>query len=226
MPPGRLASIFLFMIVIIIRRFALKVVGLTGGIASGKSTVSRMFEALGARIVDADRIAREVVAPGREAWSKIVEHFGRGILLPDGSIDREKLGRIVFDDAEARAALNSITNPAIIADIAGRVTTHIEQDTPLVMIDAALLFEIGVKGSAVGEVILVTVEEEIQVERIVRRNGLTPEDARKRIAAQMPLEEKKHLADHVIDSSGTLEETRRQVEALWDKLTGSLTPDT
>ena len=198
----------------------MKVVGLTGGIASGKSTVSRMFEDLGARIIDADRIAREVVVPGREAWSKIVEHFGRGILLPDGSIDRVKLGRIVFDDASTRSALNSITHPIIIAEIAGRVATYIEQDTPLVMIDAALLFETGVKGSAVGEVILVIAEEEVQVARIVRRNGLSPEDARKRIAAQMPLEEKRRLADHVIDSSGTLDETRRQVEALWDRLTG------
>ena len=204
----------------------MKVVGLTGGIASGKSTVSRMFEALGARIIDADRIARDVVAPGRESWSKIVERFGRGILLPDGSIDREKLGRIVFDDAEARSALNSITHPVIISEIAGRVATYIEQDAPLVLIDAALLFESGAKGSTIGEVIIVTAEEEIQVERIVRRDGLSPEAAGKRIAAQMPLDEKRRLADHVIDNSGTLDETRLQVKALWEGLTGSLTPDT
>jgi len=208
------------MLLILNRRFALKVVGLTGGIASGKSTVSRMFEALGARIIDADRIARDIVEPGQESFSRIVKRFGRDILLPDGSIDRENLGRIVFDDSEARSALNSITHPAIIAEIASRVATYIEQDAPLVLIDAALLFESGAKGSYMGEVILVTADEEVQIERIVRRDGLSREAADKRIAAQMPLDEKKRLADHVIDNSGSLDETERQVKVLWEKLTG------
>ena len=197
----------------------MKVVGLTGGIASGKSVVSTMFERLGARIVDADKIAREVVAPGAEGWRRIVERFGREILSPDGAVDRERLGAIVFDDARALSDLNAITHPLIGLEIASRIAASIEDGVPLVLVDAALLFESGAKGTYLEEAILVTTDEATQIERVTRRDGLRPEAAKKRIAAQMPLEEKKRLADYIIDNTGPLEETERQVRALWNQLT-------
>jgi dephospho-CoA kinase len=194
------------------RRFFL--VGLTGGIASGKSTVSRQLAELGCRIVDADVLAREVVAPGEPAWRQIVEAFGREILLPDETLDRKRLAAMVFADPGRRRRLEAITHPAIQARrraaldaLAGRGYDG------LVIQDAALLIEVG--GAAhVDRLVVVYAEQAVQVERLVRRDGISVAAAEQRLASQMPLLEKVRVAHYVIDNSGSLEETTAQVRAV------------
>lgn len=198
------------------------VIGLTGGIASGKSVVADELRRLGAEVIDADQVAREVVAPGTETWARIVEHFRPGIQLPDGSIDRKALGQIIFADSEARATLNRLTHPAIRARMQERLQAARSRRVPgggaaIVIMEIPLLFESGVTGG-LDEIWVVAVRPEVQVERLVRRAGISPEEARQRIGTQLPLEEKIGRADVVIDNNGTLEETRRQVQVHWTRL--------
>lgn len=187
-------------------------VGLTGGIACGKSTVSRMLAARGAAIVDADRIAREVVEPGAPALLDIRDAFGAEVLNADGTLDRGRLGSIVFADEASRRKLESILHPRIRSEIHRRMDDWTERDPGrLIVADIPLLYESG--QYEFPEVIVVYIPMELQLERLMKRDGLSFADAQRRLQAQLPIEEKRERADVVIDNSGTLEETERQVEA-------------
>ena len=192
-----------------------RVIGLTGGIGSGKSTVAKMLAEKGAVVVDADRLAREVVAPGQPAFEKIVETFGRGVLRPDGTLDRKALGEIVFRDPEARRRLEAITHPRIAERAQQELEAARSRGAPVAVYEAALLVEKGL-GDAFDGLVVVTTDPKTQVDRILARDGLSREEALARIAAQLPLEEKAKAATWVIDNSGSLAETRRQVDALWE----------
>jgi dephospho-CoA kinase len=198
------------------------ILGLTGGIASGKSTVAGMLRSLGAAVVSADGLAREVVRPGSETHARIVKHFGPRALRDDGQLDRGWLAQRIFTDPKARRALDGITHPAI-ADLARRRFADLaRQGAGLVVYDAPLLFEAGADRQ-VDAVLLVTVDERVQRARLMRRDGIDEPAARARIAAQMPQTEKARRADYVIDNSGTRADTRDQVLRLLGRL--GLKPD-
>jgi dephospho-CoA kinase len=194
-------------------------VGLTGGIASGKSTVSGMLAERGATIVDADHIAREVVMPGEPAWCKIRDHFGPGVLFADGSIDRQALGGIVFGDPAKLALLNEFTHPPILERIASKLEA-LAPEHRVVVLDAALLVEIGLL-RGVDVVVVVDSPVEIQLERLAGK-GLERTQAEARIAAQLPPERRRTHADVVIHNDGTLEELIEQVDKLWEDLSARL----
>ncbi len=187
------------------------IAGLTGGIASGKSTVAAMLAEAGARIVDADRIAHQVVMKGQPAWQDIVDHFGKGILARDGQIDREALGSIVFNDTEAKKALNGIVHPRVFETMAQEIQSLAEAHPgDLVIMDVPLLIESGLHAS-LPIVILVYVPETMQQERLMRRDGLNAADAAARIRSQMPIDAKRAHAHYIVDNTGDLGATRRQV---------------
>lgn len=190
-------------------------VGLTGGIASGKSTVSAMLAAKGAVLVDADRVAREVVEPGTPGLAAVVEEFGREVLDADGTLDREALGRIVFGDEEANKKLKAILHPDIGRRIVELIEAERETDN-VVVLDAALLVESGWEG--LGTLIVVAADPECQVERMKRDRGMTHEDAEARMSAQASLDEKIAKADIVIWNNGSLEDLQRRVDEVWDDL--------
>ena len=192
---------------------SVRLVGLTGGIATGKSTVSSMLRAAGAVIVDADEIAREVVAPGSLGLARVVEVFGVDVLHGDGSLNREALGARVFADAAARASLESILHPMIAQRSAEALQEAVTAGAALVVYDAALLFETG-RAQLFPEVVVVSCPVEVQVERLCTRDGLTEEQAHSRIASQAPVEEKEALATHVLRNDGSLDALRHQVEQL------------
>jgi len=197
-----------------------KLAGLTGGIASGKSTVSGFFRSLGAQIIDADVLARQVVEPGKPAWREIVDHFGKGILLPDGAIDRKKLGAIVFQDPIQREALNRRVHPRVLEEET-RLYRELRSRYPdaLILLDAALLIEVGAY-KRLNTLIVVYVDEQTQLRRLMHRDRIPAEEAWSRIRSQMPLSEKIKYADYVIDNRGSLEETRRQVEEIYQTFMG------
>ena len=202
------------------KRFLL--VGLTGSIATGKSTVSRMFAHLGARVIDADLLAREVVMPGQAAYARIVEEFGPQVVQEDGSLDRKALGALVFGDSAKRKRLEEITHPAIGLRRARLLSVLDEEAFEGVVIwDAALLFEGGGAGR-MDRVVVVYADPETERRRLVERDGLSDADARARIASQMPVAEKAKLAHHVIDNSGTRDETERQVRTIYGALLADL----
>ena len=193
-------------------------VGLTGGIATGKSTVSTMFAHLGAKIVDADLLAREVVMPGQAALAEIVREFGREVLAPDGSLDRKRVGAIVFGDAQKRKRLEEITHPAIRIR-QQRILSVYEEEAfeGIVIWDAALLIESsGAKG--MDRVVVVITDPDTEFTRLMARDGFSEEDARRRISSQMPLAEKVKVADYVIDNSGPRSETERLVKDVYRAL--------
>lgn len=194
------------------------IVGLTGGIATGKSTVSAMLKGCGAAIVDADRIARQVVAPGLPGWKGVVEAFGREILLADGSIDRVALGRIVFNDSMARKRIDEIVHPFVFEAMA-RELAEIETSGPeaIAVLDVPLLIESGMHRN-LADVLLVYAPEAIQKRRLMDRDRLSEEEALCRIRSQMPIEEKRRHATIVIDNSGDKASTAGQVEALFTYL--------
>jgi len=186
-------------------------VGLTGGVATGKSTVAAMFGALGCLIIDADRLAREVVEPGQPAHAQIVSAFGRGILRPDGGIDRKALGTVVFADPAERERLESFTHPAIRARVRARLAElRAAGFEGVVILDAPVMVESG-DSQDVDRLVVVTADEPAQVARQQARDGLEPEDARRRIRSQMPLDEKARLAHYLIDNSGELGATEARV---------------
>ena len=190
-------------------------VGLTGGIASGKSTVSALLAERGAEVIDADHIARQVVMPGTHAWYKIRDHFGPGVLFADGSIDRQALADIVFADPAKLTVLNEITHPEIFARIADRLEAHHDQDV-VVVLDAALLIEAGLADGV--DVLVVTHSpREIQLERLAAK-GMGARDAEARIGAQLAPEKRLARADIVINNTGSLEELARRVDELWEEL--------
>jgi dephospho-CoA kinase len=192
-------------------------VGLTGGIASGKSTVASMLRDLEYPVLDADSIARELLEPGQDAYQEVVREFGDGILARGGAVDRPKLGAIVFGDAQKRARLNQILHPRIQEVVAGWFAALDRSGgSDLAFEDAALILEAGAKKN-LARVVVCWCRPEQQIERL-RERGLSLEEAKSRIAAQMPMEEKRRLADETIDCSGSIEETQRQVQAVIARL--------
>jgi dephospho-CoA kinase len=196
------------------------VLGLTGGIAAGKSSVAAIFAECGATLVSADQLAREAVAPGSAGLRELVTVFGDAILTASGELDRDRLGRLVFADTQARLKLNAITHPAIARLAETRLATLRRGQVPLVVYEAPLLFEAGAEGR-VDRVLTVIAAPQVQCARLCARDRLDPAAARERIAAQWPQAEKVVRADYVIDNSGALEETRRQVLALHQQLLAS-----
>ena len=193
-------------------------VGLTGGIASGKTYVTNLLRELGCEVLDADQVARVVVEPGQPAYLDIVQEFGRENLQADGTIDRAKLSAIIFSDAEKRARMNAIVHPRIheaqrqwMADVAQR------NPAAIAVVDAALLIESG-GYKRFDKIVVVHCAPDIQLERLIARNNLPYEEAVKRIAAQMPTSEKLTYADYSIDTSGGFEQTHLQVNALYAEL--------
>lgn len=193
------------------------IVGLTGGIACGKSTVAKMFAQLGAVIIDADQVAREVVEPGEKGHEAIIHRFGPQILHESGELNRKALGDIVFKDKSALADLNAILHPLIRTRMNEKKEEAKLAHPPLIIMDIPLLFESKQKNT-VEAVIVVYVPPAEQLKRLMERDHLSREDAQRRIDAQLPIEDKKKWADHLIDNSGSLEETREQVEALFLQL--------
>lgn len=196
-----------------------KIIGLTGGIASGKSTIAAMLRALGAPVVDADQVAREVVAPGQPALTELVERFGPEILDPRGQLDRPKLAALVFGDPEARAQLNRITHPRIAAASQAHIDEHVAAGAPVVVYEAALIVENRLHRWMDG-LIVVSVPPTVQKRRLIDRDGLDEASADARLAAQAPLEVKLAAATWVVDNTGTLERTREQVAAIWAEVKG------
>lgn len=194
------------------------VAGLTGGIASGKSTVAEVLRRCGAVIIDADCIARRIVDPGQPAWQEIRAVFGEAICRPDGQIDRDALGRVVFGDADLRRRLEAITHPRVGAEIAAQLQRAARQRPDgVVIMDIPLLFETG-RTEGLAEIIVVYVPQGIQRQRLMQRNGFDNEQAEARIRSQMPLEQKVRKATLVIDNGGSLEETEKQTLAIYRKL--------
>jgi dephospho-CoA kinase len=190
-------------------------VGLTGGIGAGKSEVSARLAAQGAVVIDADAVAREVVEPGTEGLAEVVEAFGPEVLLPNGTLDRPRLGDIVFADPELRSKLNAIVHPRVGARMA-----ELEQAAgpgAIVVLDVPLIAETG-RTDAYDLVVVVDAPPRVQVDRLVRRRGMTREQARARMEAQASREQRLAIADIVVDNSGSLSELDRQVGDLWTEL--------
>jgi dephospho-CoA kinase len=190
-------------------------VGLTGGIGSGKSTVSRLLAERGAVIVDADRITRDLQAPGTEVFAAMVERFGDGIVAADGTLDRPAVAAIVFNDPAALADLNSLVHPAVGAEIARQVAAVADTDA-IVVLDVPLLVESGRDDLAA--LLVVDLDPELAIERLVMQRGFDEADARARLAAQVPREERVARADIVLDNGGDLPALAAQVAAAWDEL--------
>lgn len=198
------------------------VVGLTGGIASGKSIVSKTLEELGLPVIDADLIARELVRPGKIGYRKIVDHFGKGIISPDETINRRRLARIIFGVSKERERLNTILHPRIIKEITKRIKDFEEKGERMVIVDATLLIEAG-QLSFVNKLIVVTVSPKIQVKRLAQRDHLTTREVKERIVTQRPLSEKVKLADYVIDNSGSIKKTIKRTKEVYNQLNLTLT---
>ncbi|MER2072118.1 MAG: dephospho-CoA kinase [Psychrobacillus sp.] len=189
------------------------IIGLTGSIASGKSTVSNMLKEMGYPIIDADLVARIVVEKGTDALQAITEVFGEEILTPDGELNRPKLGEIIFSSPAQRKQLNDIMHPAIRAEMMRRKEEMLLAGHPVIIMDIPLLFESKLQ-SYVDKIIVVTVSEETQLNRLMARNNYSKEEAKARIQSQLPLSIKEKGADAVIYNNGTLESTREQLEKI------------
>ncbi len=196
----------------------MKVIGLTGGIASGKSTVSRYLREKGAAILDADAIAHALAEPGGSLYLAYRQHFGAAVLQADGRLDRAAIGKIVFFQPEERAWIDRSAHPLIQAEIKRQLAEKKIQDVPLIVLDVPLLFESG-WDKMTDENCLVDVSETVQLARLMQRDGYDEQAARARIAAQMPLAEKRRRADRLIDNNGDLPATLRQVDLLWKEWT-------
>lgn len=194
------------------------ILGITGNIASGKSLIAEAFARRGAALVDADQLARETVAPGTPVLQRLVERFGAAVLLENGELNRERLGQIVFSDPAAREELNRITHPAI-AELAIERLQRLKEKpgVPLVIYEAPLLFEAGAEGR-VDRVLVVKIDPQVQLHRLMARDGLDAVAAKQRIAAQMPQQGKLARADFVIDNSGSVAAALQQVDSLWERL--------
>lgn len=198
----------------------IRVIGLTGGIATGKSSVARFFTARGIPVIDADQLARDAVLPGSPALDQIVSLFGRNMLTNDGRLDRKRLGELVFSDLEKRRQLESILHPEIRRRAEDQISQAAEAGHKRLIYMAPLLIEAGATGR-VDTVWVVTASPEIQLERLMRRDGISREQAERLIDSQMPLSEKERCGSVVIDNSGTEAQTRLALEAVWAKETGS-----
>lgn len=194
------------------------VVGITGGIASGKSTVSAILEELGSPVIDFDVLAREVVEPGQPAYDEIVAYFGRQVLQEDGTLDRKALSKVVFQDMEKRKKLEAFTHPRIYELFSRRVAEITEHDpNAIIQVPVPLLLELNLQ-FMFHKLVVVHIPVEEQVRRLAERDGITEEEAAGMLKAQLPIDEKPGYADFVIDNRGSVDETRRQVEDLWNRL--------
>lgn len=196
-----------------------RLIGLTGGIACGKSAVSARLSARGAVVIDADEVARAVVAPGSEGLRAVVARFGEGVSRPDGSLDRAALGALVFADPAARAALEGITHPLIAAESARRIEEALRGPAPLVVYDAALLIESG-RADQFRPLVVVWASLEVQRARLMARDGLSLEQAEARLRAQLSPDQKRAMADQVVVNDGDLVALDRAVADLWGALVG------
>ena len=192
-------------------------VGLTGGIASGKTTVARTFATLGATVIDADEVAHRLLDRGAAAYDRVVEAFGRDILRDDGSVDRGLLGRIVFADAERRRRLESILHPLILAEAEARIERQIRLGSRIVISNAALLVETGLYRDY-ERVVVTHCDTAVQIERLMSRDKMSEEDARARIAAQMPTAEKVKVAHYTIDTGDGFAQTEMRSRAVYRHL--------
>ncbi len=201
------------------------IVGLTGGIGTGKSRVADLLAELGAAVECSDRIVREMQAPGAPGLRGIVEEFGEEYLTPDGELDRERLGKLVFDDRQARMRLNRIMGPLVTREYLRRTAEHRERATPVVVVDIPLLLEGRRARRGAGAalpfdvIVLVYAREDQQLERVMARDGLSREDAMARIRAQLAIDEKRELADVIIDNTQTWPQTETRVRQLWSEWT-------
>ena len=186
------------------------ILGLTGSIATGKSTVAKLFLSAGIPVVDADLGARAVVLPGAPGLADIIEHFGEAYLLSDGTLDRKRLGALIFSDREKRKELDVLLKERINDWIQAEKERYISEGHKLIVLDIPLLYEGGYEDSC-DAVMVVYVPEELQVQRLMSRNHLDADEAARRMQSQLSIEKKKELADFVIDTSGTIEETKKQV---------------
>jgi dephospho-CoA kinase len=201
----------------------MRVIGLTGGIGTGKSAVAAILRDLGVSVIDADEATRAVQAPGTPGLSQVAEAFGPDVLTPDGALDRARLGSIVFTDAEARRRLNAIVHPLVREWMAERLREAEERGEEAVVLDIPLLFETrGPEG--MDAVILVYAPPELQLKRLLELRGLDERSARERIAAQMPIDEKRKLAGHIIENTGSFQDLRREVERTWAAVNGGVLP--
>lgn len=194
------------------------VIGLTGGIAAGKSSVANILKSMGAEIIDADKMGHKLIERGKPAYKEIVSAFGNNILDSEGNIDRKNLGKIVFNNTGKRERLNAILHPKIIEEEWNKIDSiKLKRPDATVVINAPLLIESG-SYKDVDAVLLVVADEEEVVRRAMERDGLSRECVIERISSQMPVEEKKKYADHVIENKGTLEDLRRKVGELYRRL--------
>lgn len=196
------------------------IIGVTGPIGAGKSTVLRILRDLGAEVIDADRVAHEVMEPGGAAYQRVVTEFGPQILAGDGRIDRKRLADIVFSDREALKRLEGIVHPAVFQAVKERIA---HTDRPVVALEAIKLLEAGLSLRLCDEVWVVVAEEAVQMARL-RKRGLSEQEARRRLAAQLPRSEYERRADVIIDNSGSLDDLRRQVEVAWQRLVERVNP--
>jgi dephospho-CoA kinase len=194
-----------------------KLVGLTGGIASGKSTVAKILERLGAAVINADALSREVVEPGKEAWREIIDAFGAGILQPDQTLDRQKLRTVIFNDRDGRKKLEAIIHPRVRALAEERIREHAVAGYSIIVYEVPLLFE-GNLHEWLRPVILVACNVDTQRTRLQERDQLTQTEAQKHIDAQMSLEEKRRLSDYVIENDGSLANLEQQVRTVLEKI--------
>jgi len=195
-------------------------VGLTGGIGAGKSTVATLLAEHGAVVIDADSIVRELQRPGTDVFSAIVDRFGSQVVAADGTLDRERLADIVFRDDDSRSALNAIVHPAVYAVMSERIAA-VKSDDKVVVLDIPLLAEAG-GGGGMDAVVVVEADDEMRIARVVSERGLDPEDVRARMSAQASSEQREALADVVIRNNGTPEDLRAQVDDLWEQLRARL----
>ena len=200
------------------------IIGLTGGIVSGKSTVASMFKDLGAKIIDADKLGHSVILPQKPAWKKITRLFGKDILRNDLTIDREQLGKIVFANQILLKKLNEITHPEIMKLIKKEINLARNENhnqEKILIIDAALIYEVKID-RLMDKIIVVYIDEDEQIKRLTNRNNLSKKEALQRIKSQMPIKEKVKMADYVIDNSSSLGKTKEQVKKIWKNLVSSI----
>ncbi len=196
----------------------MKIIGLTGNIACGKSTVAAIFKELGATLIDADKVARDIVGKDKPALGKIINHFGNEVINKDGTLNRERLGRKVFNDEKARQILNDITHPEIFKEINNLIEKYRSEGQKIVIIEAALIVEREKLKKIIDKLIVVSASKDIQIKRLKDRDGFSKEQALSRINSQIPTEEKIKHADFVIHNDSDIKKITKQVETIWEGL--------